>query len=68
MDNKSQSAQLNDGVSQSSLKGQSNKIENVGNPTGMSDLKKMRNIGEIKQGTDFLRSKMGGTDNSMQSN
>lgn len=63
-----QSASTKDGVSGTPLKGQKKEFDNGNNPAGMGGLKGSRNTGELKQGTDFLRSKQGGMDNSMGSN
>lgn len=60
MENVTQSAQGHDGTPKGMPAGQSNKIEQMNNPKGMTSLKESRNTGEIKQGSDFLRKNQNG--------
>ena len=63
-----QSAMGRDGVSNSPLKGQKPQFDPSNNPTGMPSLKDMRNTGENKAGSKFLRDNMSGTQNGRESN
>ena len=57
---KEQPAAANDGVSNAPLKGQKESIDQGNTPAGMGNLKGMRNTGEIKQGTSYLRGQKAG--------
>lgn len=59
--NKTQPASADDGTPKGMPKGQTNKIEQLNNPTAMPGVKQGRNTGEIKQGTDFLRQNQNGS-------